>query len=191
MAAEDRAIVEQLHQQVSAEDRVTSHEHHEHIAAVFAAREAAQDAVDELRHQGLGSRHLGLAVRQDASARVFERDADAEVMHDTATGVAAGAAMGFLAGMSIAAIALVPGGVIGLGGILAVGAGSGVGGAMLGGYLRQATAHRAFDEHEELSEIHLDPGQVLVVACSHGRPGRVEEVMERHGGELVLRPHEP
>lgn len=188
--AEDAAIAAQLHQRVSPEDQVRSHGRHDHVAAVFGTREAAQGAVDELQQQGMGTDRMGIAVHEGAP-RIFERDAETEVMHDTEVGVAAGAAIGFLAGTAIAAIIFVPGGVIGLGGILAVGAGTSLGGAMLGGYIGQDTADRAFDERQELSEMHLDPGQALIVVCSHGRPADVEEIMERHGGDLVLRARRP
>lgn len=190
MSAADAAIAAELHQKVASEDEVRSHGGHDHVAAVFATRQAAQAAVDDLRAQGLGTDRMGMAVREGAP-RVFERDAEAEVLHDTGRGVAAGGALGFLAGMAISAIVFVPGGIIGLGGILAIGAGSTLGGAMLGGYVGQDTADRAFDERQELSELHLDPGQVLVVVCSHGRPADVEEIMERHGGDLALRARRP
>lgn len=183
----DAAIVTQLHEKVSPEHEVRSHGRHDHVAAVFATREAAQAVVDELREQGLGTDRMGVAVRE-GTPRVFERDAETEVLHDASVGAAAGGAIGFLAGMAIAAIVFVPGGVIGLGGILALGAGTTLGGAMVGGYVGQDTADRAFDERQELSDVHIEPGQVLVVGCSHGRPGDVEQIMERHGGDLVLRP---
>ncbi|MBN2624971.1 MAG: hypothetical protein JXA83_16445 [Acidimicrobiales bacterium] len=184
VAAEDAAIVEQLHEKVRAGERARRHTAHDHVAAIFDARSAAQAAVDEL---GLGDDQLGVAVREGAP-RAFERDAESELEHDAGIGTAAGAAIGFLAGMSIAAIALVPGGVLGLGGILAAGAGSGLGGAMLGGYLGIGHDNRAFDERDELSSVPLEPGQVLVVVCSHGHATAVETLLERHGGELLLRP---
>jgi hypothetical protein len=190
MPDDDAAIAAQLHQKVSPEHEVRSHGRHDHVAAVFATREAAQDVVDELRQQGLGTDRMGIAVRE-GTPRVFERDAETEVLHDAGVGAAAGGAIGLLAGMAIAAIVFVPGGVIGLGGILALGAGSTLGGAMIGGYIGQDTADRAFDERQELSEIHIEPGQVLVVVCSHGRPADVEQIMERHGGDLVLRARRP
>jgi len=59
---------------------------------------------------------------------------------------------------------------------------------MLGGYGGEAAGDRAFAEREELSTAHLEPGQVLVAVCSHGHPATVEAVMERHGGQLLLRP---
>jgi hypothetical protein len=190
MRTEDAAIATQLHQKVSPEDKVRSHGSHDHVAAVFATREAAQAAVDELQQQGQDTDRMGMAVRE-GSPRVFERDAETEILHDAEVGAAAGGAIGFLAGMAIAAIVFIPGGIIGLGGILALGAGSTLGGAMLGGYIGQDTADRAFDERQELSELHLEPGQVLVVVCSHDHPADVEEMMERHGGDLVLRARRP
>jgi hypothetical protein len=80
----------------------------------------------------------------------------------------------------------IPGlGVLGLGGLFAVGAASGFGGAMLGGFLGIAAADRELLQHAELSETPLDPGEVLVAVCSHGEPQTVEGVMERHGGKLL------
>jgi hypothetical protein len=185
-AASDAAIVEQLHEHVISDHEVQSHARHDHIAAVFDDRKAALAAVDELRQLGVGSDRLGLAVREGAD-RAYERDAERDAIHDTEVGVAAGAAIGFLAGMSIAAVALIPGGVIGLGGILALGVPTGLGGAMLGGFMGGAVAERAFTEREELSAVPLEPGQVLVATCSYGHAGTVEAVMERHGGDLLMR----
>jgi hypothetical protein len=102
--------------------------------------------------------------------------------------MAAGAVLGLLAGLSVAAIALVPGGVVGLGGILALGIPTGLGGAMIGGFVGEAVADRSFTERAELDDVPLEPGQVLVAACSHGHASAVEDVMERHGGQLLLRP---
>lgn len=182
----DAAIVERLREHVISDHEVRTHGRHDHIAAVFADRDSAEAAVDDLRHLGLGSDRLGLAVRE-ATNRAFERDAETDVVHDTEVGMAAGAAIGFLAGLSIAAVALVPGGVVGVGGILALGIPTGLGGAVLGGFLGDAVADRAFTEREELDSVPLEPGQVLVAACSHGHADAVMEVMQRHGGQLLLR----
>jgi hypothetical protein len=189
MPAADAAIVEQLHRKVIPDEEVRSHARHDHVAAVFDDRQAAQSAADELRQLGLGSDRLGIAVRE-SEPHAFERDVETELVRDTKLGIAAGGAVGLLAGMSIAAVALVPGGALGLGGILAIGAGSSLGGAMLGGYLGEAMADRAFGEREELLAAHLEPGQTLVAVCSHGHPSAVEAIMERHGGQLLLRPCE-
>jgi hypothetical protein len=187
MSAADTAMVEQLHERVISRDEMRAHDRHDHVAAVFADRDTARAAVDDLQQLGLGSDRLGLAVRAGAD-RAFERDAETDVIRDTEIGMAAGAVLGFLAGLSVAAIALVPGGVVGLGGILALGIPTGLGGAMIGGFLGDAVADRSFTERAELDDVPLEPGQVLVAACSHGHVGAVEDVMERHGGQLLLRP---
>jgi hypothetical protein len=173
-------------ERVISDDELRAHARHDHIAAVFADRETAEGAVADLRQLGLGSDRLGLAIREGAD-RAFERDAETDVLHDTEAGMAAGAVLGYLAGLSIAAVALVPGGVIGLGGILALGVPGGLGGAMIGGFLGEAVAERSFGEREELLDVPLEPGQVLVAACSHGHADAVMEVLQRHGGQLLLR----
>lgn len=186
LSVADAAMVEHLHEHAISADEVRAHARHDHIAAVFADRTSARAAVEHLRQLGLGSDRLGMAVRA-GDDRAFERDAETDVLHDTEVGAAAGAVVGLLAGLSIAAIALVPGGVVGLGGIVALGVPTGLGGAMLGGFLGEAVADRPFMEREELEAVPLESGQVLVAACSHGHAGTVEDVMERHGGQLLLR----
>lgn len=190
MTDEDLAVVEKLHERVIPDEELTSHTRHDHVAAVFDGRQVAQAAVDELRRYGLGTDRLGVAVRQGETL-AFERDAENELVHEGELGMAAGAAGGFLTGMTVAAVALVPGGLLGLGGILAIGAGVSIPGAMLGGYLGMSARRRAFDEREELAEVHLEPDQVLVAVCSHGHHTTVENILRQHGGELVLRPRTP
>lgn len=183
----DAAIVAELEKHVISDEEVRAHRRHDHIAAIFGDRRSAQAAVDELRQLGLGSDKLGMALREGAT-HAFERDAEAEIVHDTEMGVAAGAVVGALAGMSLAAVAFLPGGVVGLGGILLFGLPGGLVGGMLGGYAGDDVGERAFFEREELVATKLEPGQVLVAVCSHGHPEMAEAVFERHGGQLVLRP---
>lgn len=187
MAAVDAAIVEQLHEQPIAEEEIEAHARHDHIAAVFDDREAARAAVDELRSMGLGSDRMGVALREGA-AQVYERDAEQEMIRDTGRGMAIGAAIGLLAGMSVAAIVLVPGGFVMVGGLLAIGVPLAAGGAMLGGFAGEALAERAFTEREDLSAVQLGAGQQLVAVCGHGHRETVEALLERHGGELLMRP---
>jgi hypothetical protein len=185
----DAAIVRVLDDRALPAVQAGGHTGHDHVAATFDDRSAAQTAVDELRGVGIDDERIGLALRE-GSARAFERDAEVDEAHDAEIGTAAGAAIGFLAGMSIAALTLVPGGLIGLGGVLAVGAGTTLGGGMLGGYTGVAIGNRAFDERAEFMEVPLEPGQTLIAVCSHGDPASVESIMERHGGHLLRRPHE-
>lgn len=163
---------------------LVDHDKHDHVAAVFDTRGEAEAAVDELRAIGLGSEHLGVAVRGPAHA-AFEYDEQRDLASNATVGAATGASLGALAGMALAAL-VVPGfGVIGLGGMLAVGVAGGWGGGMVGGYLGIATADREFEEHRELGDTPLGPDQVLVVVCAHGRRDEIVQVMGRHGGTQV------
>lgn len=183
----EAAMMAELEKRVISDEEVRAHGRHDHIAAIFDDRQSAQASVDELRQLGLGSDELGMAVRQGAT-HAFERDAEGEIVHDTDVGVAVGGVVGALAGMSLAAVAFLPAGVVGLGGILLFGLPGGLVGAMLGGYAGDDVGERAFFEREELVATMLEPGQVLVAVCSHGHPEAVEAIFERHGGELLLRP---
>ncbi|MEY2960012.1 MAG: hypothetical protein RLZZ01_2580, partial [Actinomycetota bacterium] len=70
------------------ETRPGDHERHDHIGAVFAERASAEAAVEALRAIGLGSEHLGIAVRDDDIT--FAHDADAELLADTGRGAVTG-----------------------------------------------------------------------------------------------------
>jgi hypothetical protein len=165
----------------SAED-IKAHAEHDHIAAVFADRDHAEAAVEELRALGLGSEHLGVAAHSSDTV-VFEHDTDHEMLHDLEVGAAVAVPVGFLAGIALATLAI-PG--LAVGGILAL-AGVGAGwGAFLGSYIGIGVADRAATEHEDIELTALKPGEVLVVACSHGHADAVRDTMQRHQGTIRL-----
>ena len=183
LSREDTSVIEHLHEPPVSEDEIRAHQEHDHIAAVFHNQEAAEAAVDELRQLGLGSARLGVAVH--AGARVaFERDAEAELEHDVEVGVAAGVAVGFFAGFALLGLAVTGVGTIGVGGLLALGAASGLGGSMLGGYIGVAAGDQSLAVHEQLADAALEPGEVLIAVCSHGQPDTVRQTLQRHGGTL-------
>ena len=162
---------------------VRAHSEHDHLAAVFADREHAVEAVDDLRSLGLGSEHLGVAVH-GADAVAFEHDADTELLRDTELGAVAGIPIGTIAGIGLAALA-VPGiGVIGVGGLLALAGASALWGGLLGAYLGVAVGESGWAEHENIGYTALEKGEVLVVVCSHGLADAVRETMQRHAGRL-------
>ena len=162
-----------------------AHLDHDHIAAIFPDRTAAEHAVAGLRAQGLGSEHLGVAVH-DENPIDFEHDADAEMMHDAEVGLGAGAPLGALAGLGVAALAATAvGGVFGVGGVLALAGASALWGAMMGGYVGTAVGATEWDEHQDFGYLALEPGEVLVVVCSHGQPDVVRDVLNAHGGRLI------
>jgi hypothetical protein len=161
-----------------------THVDHDHVAAVFTARGSAEDAVVALRAHGLGSEHLGVAVHDDNRVD-FEHDAESEMIHDAEAGIATGAPLGALAGFIIAALASTGFGVIGVGGVLALSGASALWGGLLGGYLGTAVGDVGWEEHQEFGYVALEPGEVLVVVCSHGQPDVVRELMQSNGGRLI------
>jgi len=160
------------------------HLDHDHIAAVFADRPSAETAAEALRAHGLGSEYLGVAVHDDNPVN-FEHDADTELEHDIEVGVVAGAPLGALAGLAVAALGATGVGVIGVGGILALSGAAAIWGAVVGGVAGAAVGSTSWDEHQDLSYTALEPGEVLVVVCSHGQPDAVRTTMHDAGGRIV------
>jgi len=183
-SAEQAEIMRHLHRVVATEQETAEHDAHDHIAAILPNRQAAEAAVNELREIGLGSEHLGVAIRHGDHV-VFEHDEEADMAHDTEKGMLTGAGVGFLAGMLLFAVAVPGVGALGAGGIAALGAASGFGGSMLGGYLGVAMASDEFNSHETLREMSLGPDEILVVACAHHHPDLLEAALLRNGGRLV------
>ena len=185
--ADDAGIVERLHRPCFDEADIRAHQEHDHIVAVFGNRSGAESAVEELRRLGLGSDRLGVAVHGPGQVG-FEHDAEADLAHDLEVDAGAGAVVGFLAGFALVGTLVPVVGAVGVGGLLAVGAATGFGGAMLGGYLGVATEERSLTVHEQIARTRLEPGQVLIAVCSHGHPDTTREVLQRHGGDLRAAP---
>lgn len=180
---EDAGIVERLHRPPFDEADIRAHQEHDHLLAVFASRAGAEAAVAELRQLGLGSDRLGVAVHGPGQV-AFEHDAEADLGHDVELGAGGGAVVGFLAGFALLGTMVPVVGAVGVGGLLAVGAATGFGGAMLGGYLGVAREEHALTVHEQIARTRLQPGEVLVAVCSHGHPDAALDVLQRHGGDL-------
>ncbi|HYN35249.1 MAG TPA: hypothetical protein VES40_21670 [Ilumatobacteraceae bacterium] len=107
------------------------------------------------------------------------------MMHDAEIGVAAGAPLGALAGLALVALSASGIGAVSVGGILALASASGMLGGVLGGYLGIAAGSGDWDAHQEAQYAHLEPGEVLVVACAHGRADEVTTALLGSGGRLV------
>lgn len=158
------------------------------LGAVFADQAAAEAAVEELREQGLGEEHLGLAIHI-CEGYVFEEDIEAEVVHGVERGIAIGAPIGAVAGMTVLAL-VVPGvGALGVGGILAAGGLSGaLAGTFVGGYLGLSSEEHVLEEEWDWERVPLEPGELLVVVSGHEHPDQAVEILRSHGGDLVRKP---
>lgn len=178
-----RAVVEALRRPPISPEEVRAHREHDHIVAVFPGREDAEAAVADLRALGLGSEHLGVAVRGPVPV-AFEHDEDADAARDVAVDATGGAVAGFLAGFALFGLAVPIVGTVGVGGLLALGAASGFGGAMLGGYLGVAHEQEALTAHDQIASTPLGPGEVLVAVCSHGHAEETRAVLQRNGGRF-------
>lgn len=162
--------------------------HHEpQVGAVFSDREAAESAVGDLRRSGLADEHLGLAIH-DPDRYVFEDDAEAEVAHGLERGVALGAPLGAIAGMTVLAL-VIPGiGTLGVGGILAGGATGALAGGFWGAYLGLTSEEYVLEDEWDWERIRLQPGEVIVVVDQHGHPEDVRKIFDQHKGRLVEKP---
>jgi hypothetical protein len=158
---------------------------HDHVAAIFASRDQAEAAVEELRAAGIAEEHLGVAVHEPDVSIVLEEEEDTEAERAVARGVTIGGVMGFVAGITVVAIAATLSGGIGVGGILAGGLGVLFGGAALGGEISLAVEEPSMLTVEHLLELPLEPGQVLVVAKAHHRRALIEATFRHHDGRIV------
>ena len=170
------------HAQFSPDD-IAAHAEHDHIAAVFPDRATATAAIEHLQALGLGSEHLGLAVHSDDRV-VFEHDEDLDLVRDTEVGALVGTPIGAIAGVALAGL-VVPGiGLIGLGGMFALAGASALWGGLIGGYVGAAAGDEGWNAHRDLTYTALEPGEVLVVVCSHGHPDAAREVLTQHSGRV-------
>jgi hypothetical protein len=160
----------------------------EHVGAIFAEQPAAESAVGELRRFGLADEHLGIAIHH-SQGYVFEEDIEAEVAHGMEKGIAIGAPIGAVAGMTLLAV-LVPGlGTLGVGGLLAAGAATGaLAGGFWGAYLGLTAEEDLLEEEWDWERTPLEEGQVLVVVSGHGHTGQVADILRHAGGRLVGKP---
>jgi hypothetical protein len=160
----------------------------QHLGAVFTDHAAAEAAVDDLRAVGLADEHLGVAVHQP-DGYVFEEDTEATMARGAEKGVAVGAPIGAVAGMTAMAL-VVPGlGTLGVGGVLAAGGISGaLAGTYVGAFLGLAAEEPVLEEEWDWERVPLQPGQMLVVVAGHGHEDQVADILQRHGGHLIAKP---
>ncbi len=164
-------------------DDIARHAEHDHIAGIFADRDTATAAIGRLRALGLGSDHLGVAVHGDDSM-VLEHDDEHELATDMEAGALTGTPIGAIAGLALAGLA-VPGiGLIGLGGMFALAGASALWGGLIGAYVGASIGDEGGNAHRDLSYTALEPGEVLVLVCSHGHADVVRDVIEQHSGRL-------
>jgi hypothetical protein len=162
--------------------------HEPQLGAIFGDRIRAEAAVEDLRRSGLADEHLGVVVH-GSDIYVFEEDVEAETVHRMGRGIAIGAPIGAIAGMTALAL-IVPGvGTLGVAGILAAGSATGaLAGGFWGAYLGLRAGEHIMDEEWDWERTPLQSGQVMVVVDQHGHPDVVKRILERNGGRIIVKP---
>ncbi|MGI9033814.1 MAG: hypothetical protein ACR2HY_09105 [Acidimicrobiales bacterium] len=163
------------------------------VVATFPDMGEARGALDALARAGIEPEDislLGRAVdeaRNDSDTRLRDLEASGEIARRTATGVAAGGAMGALAGLAAFAIPGV-GPVVGMG-LLAAAAGGSVAGASVGGMVGGVAGISLEDDWDLTFGDSIRSGQVLVAV--HGADktdvDRAAEVLRGHGAGRLER----
>jgi hypothetical protein len=156
------------------------------IPAVFARREDAEAAVDELYSEHLAGDHLWRAVRS-SNHQARENDTDRTVFHNVAAGVAIGLPLGMLTGALLFYVgALIAGVQPAVGDIVLGGAFGGfMGGAFFGIVTGVARSYAALYGREPYGNLDLGAEEILVVARCGGADEHVREVLTEHGGRVV------
>lgn len=153
----------------------------DHVAAIFADRCSAEDALADLEVAGLGSERLGVALRSGEHV-VFERNADREFFLDVGAGAAVGTPIGLLGGITLS-LAIIPG--LAVGGILGVSLAGAAWGAIFGGLIGADVGDVEWTQHENLAFEHLGADEVLVVVKAHEHEQLCRQIFTRHDGRLL------
>jgi hypothetical protein len=160
---------------------------HATVVGVFRDRDAARSAVTELRRLGFPEDQIGVISRDPSVSEVSGETATGTVDESkweegAATGVAAGAGVGALWALGIAAGVLPAVGPIIAGGLLASVLASAAGGAAIAGIAGALIGLGIPEEEARYYEGELTSGRTLVTVRAPGRVEEAEEVLRGHGG---------
>jgi hypothetical protein len=153
-----------------------------HVYALFANRDQAFAAYDELQRRGSPTEHCSVVLHRNLL------DEEELTMSETAAreGAKKGAVIAGVAGAIIAGLIAVPGGLVAIGPLAAAALGGGIGaawGGLLGSISGASAPEKALREIEKA----LHEGKVLV-AVETDDPALAQacsEVLAAHGGEPI------
>ncbi|MBP7804709.1 MAG: hypothetical protein KA052_00615 [Candidatus Pacebacteria bacterium] len=159
---------------------------------IFSTHAEAENALAELRAFGVAEENLSY-IYVDAKGAVVDNQSGEKIGGSAVSGVAAGAAIGTLAGLAIAE-GVVPGlgaflvagplaAALGLTGIAATAVSGAVTGAAAGGLIGALSGVGVSDTDAVRFQEYVRHGDVLVVV--HAAPGSVRDVLARaHAREI-------
>jgi len=168
------------------------------IFGVFAERENAENAINELEHEGFDPKNISIVMKNEDDAKVIENNTGADVAGGAATGATTGAVVGGLAGLliGIGAIAipgigalLVAGPIaaaLGLTGAAASTVAGATTGALAGGLIGALVKLGIPEEDAKVYEERVKSGAILVaVPEMDGKHKEVSSILTDQGAEQV------
>ena len=154
------------------------------VIGVFENERNAKKAVQDLNAHGFLFEHIGLLAheRHVPNVSTLER-VDALMPEETAAaGMAAGASVGALWGLAVAAGLFPPFGTVIAGGTLAVILASAVTGAAVGGIGGALVGMGVPEDHARYYEREFEAGRTIVSVKTQGRNVDAVDILTRNGG---------
>ena len=157
------------------------------IVGVFANQTAAQDAIRELKRNGVSDDQIGV-VSQSTHGRVSNDpesvDGGTLSAEGAAVGAATGAGVGALWALGIAAGVLPVIGPIIAGGVLSAVIASAAGGAATAGLAGALIGLGLSEEDARVYEGEVKSGRTLVTVHNADRAVNVSDILRNHGGSI-------
>jgi uncharacterized protein (TIGR02271 family) len=152
------------------------------VVGVFHDRAHAQAAVDELRRMGFGEDQIGVAAREGAGVTdATELDTDTHAGEGAVAGGLAGAGVGGLWAVGIAAGVLPAIGPAIAGGILASILASAATGAVAGGVIGALLGIGVPEDEAKYYDEEFRSGRTIVTVRAENRFDEAQDVLRRHG----------
>ena len=151
------------------------------VVGVFTERAHAEQALNELRHEGFTDEQIGFVARNVT----IENTSNGELKTESSsTGAAVGAVGGGVVGgvLGAAVALLIPGfGPAIAGGVLVATVGAAAFGAVAGGFTGALTAIGVPDEEAHYYQGELATGRVIVTVNAPGRSHEALDILRRNG----------
>lgn len=162
------------------------------VVGVFDERREAQEAIDDLRQSGFREDQLGVAMRDTGNAvqPISHVERGSMAGEGATAGVVAGAGIGGMWAIAIAAGLLPAIGPVIAGGLLASLLASAAAGAAAGGILGALIGVGVPEQEARYYETEFAAGRVLVTVRPEGREDEATVILRNHGAREVRKPAE-
>ena len=152
------------------------------VVGVFADRQSAQSAVNELRRVGFREDQIGVLSRGEHDTVVQTDGSGSKWAEGAAAGAATGAGVGALWALGLAAGVLPAIGPVIAGGILASVLAGAAGGAAAGGLIGALIGLGVPEEEAHYYESEFRSGRTVVTVRADGRRDEARAILSRFGG---------